>query len=513
MRKMNVQTAVVEELARKNELEAEAAAAEARCGGAVHMQAWRFSFFASPITYETLSYANDRDYLGYAILVSLGLPDGSHRRYIYESVIVEPSFRENGRPVLGSGLPAHYVHSIRRHSGWVVGHRFTLLGGFFSQQNNLTNVCGHAALRCVLNNLPVRTERIMSYEDINRELEIDHRSRQVGRYATEHEAQGLYPEEILEVIENHGWRCILAGYQDPVGVPQPYWRFTYSIIESGFPVLVFFRARSALHVICVIGHTLNTDVWDGEAELAYSGAPRAQYLSSARWMDHFVIHDDNYGMYFCMPSKALLPTTRGGFFEVTGALGVVPTEIELRPLDAELLASLVLRLTLASINLHGCYWLESLRQEDAALGKWFVLRTLFASRSSYQQHLEEIEDVEGNALTEEEIHSISDRNLPEQFWVVEITLTDIYTANKRKLGEILFDLSDPLVHGADSSQDSARTYTQKVFSNCLLIRLPGNIVLPDPTPGDPLSGSVIRTAVVGHVPLLRTCGAAPFVEW
>jgi len=399
---------------------------------------------------------------------------------------------------------------VRRYSGWVAGHRFTLLGSFFAQQNNLTNVCGHAALRCVLNNLAERAEQMISCEDINRELSINHSTRKVGRYDREPEVQGLYPSEVFRVIEAHGWRYIPSRYQDPAGRPLPYWRFIYSIIESGFPVLVFFTAGQLQHVICVIGHTLNSDVWDGEARLAYSGAPRAEYLSSASWVDHFVMHDDNYGMYFCMPSKALYPRTKDGeSFQLTGALGIVPTQIEVGPVEAELHASVALRNTLSSSDLRECYWLRVLKQEDAVFGKWLVLRTLFVSKGRYQQHLQEMEDVEGNVLKASDIRVLMDRNLPEHFWMTEITLTDVYTANKRKLGEVLFDLSDPQIKG----DDSLDAYTRKVFSKCLAIRLPGNIVIPRAESEDAVSLSVSRTSLTGHVPLLRMRRPAPRLEW
>jgi hypothetical protein len=507
-RKMGAQTMVVEKLDRAKELEIEAAAVETRCQGPVKFQAWRFSFFTVPVTCETLPYADDADYLGYAILLCLRLPNGVNQRYVYESVIVEPAFHEDGEAVLGHSLPAHYVHCVRRYCAWVAGHRFTLLGSFFSQQNSLTNVCGHAALRCLLNNLPERAERMISCEDINRELGIDHKSCIVGRYGHETESQGLRLPDLLQVVNAYGWRHIPGIYREPAGKPEPYWRFVYSVIESGFPVLVFFTARGSLHVICVIGHTLNTDAWDEEAKLAYSGAPRAQYLSSASWMDHFLIHDDNYGMYFCMPSKALSPTTtEDGPFQIAGAFGIVPAQIELGPVDAELFASAALRLTLTNINLHSCYWVEALRQEANAFGKWLVLRTLLTSRAAYQQHLQEIEDVDGNALKADEIAKIMKRNLPEHFWITEITMTDIYTANKHKVGEVLFDPSDPL-----TDQDS-QTYTRKMFSKCLAIRLPGNIVIPDVQVEQPISMTVTPTDLTGHVPLLRMRREIPCLEW
>ncbi|MDI6448755.1 hypothetical protein [Anaerobaca lacustris] len=509
MRKMKAQTMVVEKLDRARELDAEAAAAEVRCQASVGFQAYRLGFFSSPVTWETLPYADDTDYLGYAVVLSIGLPDGTSRKYIYEAVIVEPSFQQEDRKTFGTSLPAHYVHCVRRYSAWVAGHRFTLWGSFFAQQNGLTNVCAHVALRSVLNNLPERAERMISCEEINHDLNIDHATRKIGRYGGEAESSGLHPSEICKVIEKHGWKFILSNYEDPVGQPQPYWKFVYSIIESGYPVLVYFTAGQAQHVICVVGHTLNTDVWDAEARLAYSGAPRAEYLSSASWIDHFVIHDDNYGMYLCMPSKALYPTAGGRRpFQVTGAVGIVPTEMELGPLLAEPLASWALRCTTRTDFLQDCYWLHVLRHEDDAFGKWLVLRTLCVGKGCYQQHLQDIEDVQGNALKGNEI-SVITGSLPEHFWMTEVTLTDVYTANKRKLGEVLFSLSDPAIRTEDSNEE----YTSKVFSKCLAIRLPGNVVIPQVESNDQVSLRVWPTDLTGHVPLLRMRSPIPRFEW
>jgi len=475
MRKMNVRSVAVEDLARKGELEAEAAAVEARCQGPVEFLAWRFSFFAVPITQDTLAYAGDADCLGYAILVSLKLPQGSFCRYIYESVIVEPSFHGDGHPHVGIGLPSHYVHCLRRYSTWVAGRRFTVLGSFFCQQNGVTHVCAHAAIRWVLNNLPERTDQILSYEDINRDLGIDHVTRKVGQCGDDAQPVGLPLDDLLKVVRLRNYRYVRAEYESPRGTPQPYWRFVYSIIESGYPVLVFFQTEHARHVICVIGHTFNSDIWDGEARLAYSRASRAEYISTASWADHFIIHDDNYGMYFCMPSKALLPPgDEHQPFQVTGAMGIVPDNVDLGPLEAESLASMVLRLTLTVDTLHDCYWLKALREEENAVGKWVVLRTFLASKAIYQQHLRSIEDLDGEAMKEDELTSILQSYTPDHFWMIEITLADVYTANKRKLGEILFRLSDPRI----LREDSLEIFTKKLFSACIAIRLPGNIITP-----------------------------------
>jgi hypothetical protein len=514
MRKMGVQTVAVEELSGETgELAIEAAAISKRCGGCVDLKAWRLSFFASPVHPQLLPYVSNDDYLGYAVFIAVELPNKEVTPYVYESVIATPS------PHIGSvggrrlALPTHYVHCVRRYPAWVGERRFTLFGSFFSQQNNLTHVCAQASLRWLLNNLPERADSIVSYEDINHVIGIDHTTRRVGQY-NDSEPIGLPIGDLEKVIEDSGYRCIRADYENPSDSPtEPYWRFMYSIVESGFPVLLGFTARGARHVICAIGHTLNTDIWDAEARPAYAGAPDALYLPTVEWVDHFVVHDDNYGMYFCMPTKALaLPAISGGGFKVTDALGVVPREIEVGPLDAELYASTVLRRLLDADVLARSYWVDALRQDQAAPLKWVVLRTLFTSRTNYEEHLQNMEDGGGNRLTQDDLDIIVTARLPQYFWVTEVTLTDIYTANKHKLGEVIFQSADMGISAKEQEGQDLQEYTRMVWRGCKAIRLPGHILIPEVT-DESIAVKMHHTCLEGHVPLLRSCRMNHPWEW
>jgi hypothetical protein len=85
--------------------------------------------------------------------------------------------------------------------------------------------------------------------------------------------------------------------------------------------------------------------------------------------------------------------------------------------------------------------------------------------------------------------------------MTEFSLTDIYTANKHKLGEILFQTSKVINEDID-----------EIFSKCLMIRMPGNIIIPTATKGS-ISVTPHKTSLIGHVPLLRTCRTIPKFEW
>jgi len=371
--------------------------------------------------------------------------------------------------------------------------QFVVSGSFFSQQNGITNVCAHAALRWLLNNLPERAESIITYEDINEMLGIDHITKKADN--------GLSIENLIDVITKHDYSHLLAKFEE--SSPTPYWKFTYSIIESGYPVLIIFETTKSRHVICAIGHTFNSDIWDAEAKLVYSGAPDAKYISSASWADHFVIHDDNYGMYFCLPTKALLADSdRGTAFKVIGALGIVPTDIELAPLEVELYASVILGMFLEACS-NDLYWIRALKAEKGMPNKWVIFRTFLASKTDYEKHLENIEDNDSSFLKEGERRILLSK-LPSHFWVIEFSLTDLYTSNKHKLGEILYNTKTP------AAIIQPETETGRAFSGCLAARLPGTIIIPEE--GE-ISIMVYDTKLSGHVDLMRTCNKSPCIEW
>ena len=63
--------------------------------------------------------------------------------------------------------------------------------------------------------------------------------------------------------------------------------FAYKYIESRCPVLlVFFTDNRGRHVVPILGHTLNSDMWRPEAKTAYSPISRLdQYKPASSWVN------------------------------------------------------------------------------------------------------------------------------------------------------------------------------------------------------------------------------------
>src|SRR5437899_2939500 len=161
MRKMGVQSFTREDLAPNQEIQEEQQSAQVRTnGGAIGLSATRFTFFRHLPAQMDWRDLTGKECLGYAVLLTLTLPDNSKRCYILESVVRVPSIwlpAANGA-IEPRDVTNYYVHSCKQFET-VVGtsaqhFTFEVTGSFFCQQNDLTHVCAHAALRTGINSSP-----------------------------------------------------------------------------------------------------------------------------------------------------------------------------------------------------------------------------------------------------------------------------------------------------------------------------------------------------------------------
>ena len=187
------------------------------------------------------------------------------------------------------------------------------------------------------------------------------------------------------------------------------------------------------HVVYVCGHTLNTDEWHPQALPAYSGAPRAQYYPMTAWVDHLIVHDDNFGPYYSLSSRSFVvdPNVQAKF-----VIGILPRKVATLPLIGQVLAPAFLALTLPwakGLTLVSGRWLDYI-----ASGTWLlVLRTTLMQRDRYLSHLTSLKAHDGTSLTKNEINAY--KHLPDYFWCTEFTLPNLFTGNRAKLGEVFVD--------------------------------------------------------------------------
>jgi hypothetical protein len=380
----------------------------------------------------------------------------------------------------------NFIHCARNYEVNTTVGRLPVRGVLYAKQNNLTFVCAHAALRSIL--ACVLPEGDISYARMNALAGVDHTTRQVGPVGDK--TYGLNPadlEKILNGLGVHFDRLIHEpALKDPstgkpLILPTEYQRELYGFIESGCPALMGFELEPkpggtgdpARHAIPVFGHTFNEDAWIPNAQRAYFGGGQS-YFPSENWLSNFVIHDDNFGPYFCLPRHFVKKDS----FRILYGLKPVPTSS--RSTEAEAIGFNFCRAIVRAYPKRHQEWYD--RFAIFAGGEWLVLRTLLLKREDYLAELGKLRDRSGAEL-EGDLRARLRDVLPSHFWMVEASAPELFGTTRRKFGEILVAADKP----------------PAPLSGSLLLaaRLPG-LVLVNPGTG---SLEVRPTILLGHTPL------------
>jgi len=455
---------------------------EKRFQATLSTRVWRLSFFAKAFTTKRgLASVREDDFLGYAIVKQDSVPPSRSCTRIFESVVL-PSRQANNFVRGSQSWPCRVGDATLRLRGYV-----------YAQQNGWTNVCAHVACRTAAARFHGAGD--MAYREMNDlpQLGIDHLSRTVD--------DGLTSAQMVAILEAAGARCVVADYTAPVpGVtPPPFQKYVYGSIESGYPAILCFATSSGdYHAIPVFGHTFNEDMWVPNAELSYFRVGSGTvYLPSEQWLSTYLVHDDNWGSNYCIPrhflyTKRLCDQWPGGPREcvsqsdcVACVISTLPAHVQVNPIEAEVIGADYLFRMLP--QLAGLIDVWGRRLEEYARKNLLILRPILLRGSGYVDHLGNIDDWEGHRARKPLLASLK-RHLQGDFWMVELSVPELFSANRRKLGEVLL-VSDtaPGVH--------------RDFRNYVLARVPGHFAFH--TGGDLVNPqfSFVPSGIAGHVPL------------
>lgn len=431
-------------------------------------EAFRISFFREHLDgLASVASVDPGSLIGQATLInyrSPSSPDFSHS-YLYEAIFCAPHLIVDSEKQTPVDLLNNYYHSQRDFEVTVAARTFIIRGVYYCQQNAVTSVCAHACLRMTLNTASSRP--LVTNRWINTLL---------GKSPP---LDGLQLQEVQTVLAARGLRQSTYRFHG-ANNRIDYIPTLYSIIESGFPALLVFSTSShgTDHVISAFGHTLNSDEWHPQAQNAYAGPSSAPYYSSSNWSDHFLIHDDNFGPYFCFARDSLSTQMA---MQPKWVIGLFPTEIIVAPLVAEGIASALWKSLLPQLQSDPrSPWLDYILSKPYT----YVMRTLLLSKDEYLRHLRESKSHDGSAMTEGETNWFLD--LPDQFWMTEITLPSLYTGNKSKLAEILISSTE-------------RVDVNRPFGLFLGMRLPATVVRM----GQSGTAEAAGSSLIGHSPLYR----------
>lgn len=498
MRKMNVETAIVEDIdSNYPEIKEECAALNLRHPGDIsELKAFRITFVSEKLnTIEEIVGLDNDKFLASVIIINFQV-NGTWTSYIFRAIVTIPKIKSENKD---KSLLNNYIHVFKAFPCEIKisdssTHTFNIVGNYFTQQNNATSVCGHASLCMALNNL-TDFGSVITTEDINKALGVDHSTFKFGS------GTGLSIENIRNSLTHFGMKYSETDFR--YNNVFEYDEKIYRYVESGLPVLLIFTTKNQLHVITVVGHTLNTDLWRPEAENVYTETPflpqdEIRYRPAAAWVDHFIIHDDNFGMYRSLPVASLKRITMPKYdptFRAVYAVMVIPPDVHTPAFEAELASVKITKDMLNQIKKFSPgtmnYWLvQMLKHEDVGLIS--TVRTMLVKKDDYAASLEK-QDFKGNCFMPNEKIALLE-NLPDRFWLSEITLPDLYTANKTKIIDFFYPSNLPVFSNLND-----------VFDRWIQIRFPEALLRK--------SGEVIDMTVSSHYPLFRLSSNMQTQEW
>jgi hypothetical protein len=416
-----------------------------------------------PSKVEMVMTAENADFLGYAVIVSILIQGRIAKNYIFEAVIRDfsPAEAATANGVLPEKFPSHYLHvkKVFMCRTLRVDREYTILGTFFCQQNSITNVCAHACALMMLNNCKELTTPI-TFEDINNIIGLDHEGTALivdGCYANNDQArlEGVDNNVLVDHVFPH------FGFEAQKFNGSAFRDFLYGYVESGYPALLTFSTTKSPHVVAIVGHTWNPHSWFPSAFPEYTAkmGPKG-HLSSLMWINDFVVHDDNFGMQLTLPAhcfgrdfQADMPQgteATPAAFRPLEAIGIFPSSksVRLQARAAESHALVMLRYAFRMFGNSALpvdnYYVGRLRDVAFAIFPTIVLRTSLVNRSAYLASLRKADNC-GDHYDTASLDAIALKlKNYEHFWLVEATEPDLYVGNLSKVVDIIMDASfDP----------------------------------------------------------------------
>jgi hypothetical protein len=415
-RKMSVKKVVVEDVLGRSDVAFEIAQLQAVLDTEGEVTAVSISFLGSRKKSEP-SFA----LIGQVVVITFPSADGP-KSYVFEAILRVPGLSSDRKvPLLNN-----YVLDRVTFDLTVEGVSYHLSGAYFCQPNGVTTTDIDAAIRST----------VRSIEGSGAQPKSGSAQPRTGTGTAESVVEGLRRAHYTS-------RTYFAERSDLAH--DRMWTVISSHMESGNPVLlVLTQLGKPDRVLPVIGYTLNTDEWHpGGVTTAPS---TSNWFSSSQWVDHLIIQDPLLGPYFCLSRAwltAALANSDEGAMKPSLLIATVPGDnVTVSPLLAEELAGEYLKA-----------WLPNLVEEGTGKGRWWeylvksrefiVLRTTLISRADYRAHLEKLDKMARRkslaASTHEEKTLIDDfiDSLPNDVWMCEISLPQLYVGNRTKLGEVL----------------------------------------------------------------------------
>ena len=412
----------------------------------------RISFWTTPFRDNmTVEALREHDLVGYIIVkrdIGYGFQSGNrflvNDWYVFEGVFEQASKTE------------HYIAPLSSYNVAIGSKVYTINGVLYCQQNSINKCCAHVALRSLLSR--VMPDNDISYTEINKYAKF------VQSKDTPIPGSGLSLANIHNVLSEVGVQY--DEYDLNTKVPgYSYQKCVYDGVESGIGSLLFIcygKDDSSKHVLPVYGHTFNSNTWVPDAEASYFMMGNGVgYMPSDLWTDDFLMHDDNFGCNFTIPRKHIADD------KAFWAIALHKLGDYLSPRIAEAASLAIVSAWAGSLDSTNIWNQQIIRLlptiPDGSIQPRFVFRTVSITREEYLSYIGREKDGKGNTEASVIVTAFTSMSLPNKLMVVELSLPQLFPANKRKIGEFVFDA------GKNSNNDLMAT----IYSAFCFGRMPG----------------------------------------
>ena len=382
------------------------------------------------------------------------------RSYVYEAIMRLPGKRGGSEQLLNNHVPVRGDLEVA-----FGGTTHSIVASYFCQQNGVSSICPHSAVRTLVRTL---TSHKVSVPGLN------------ALWAYDPDARKVTTVQVEEALREFDLRSISYDpLKSPAGLDEG-WDLPALLADSGSASLLVLSDGATDHVIPVLGHTINSDEWHPiGAQLHKQGEDTVS--SSGLWTDHLVMHDDMLGPYYCLSKAGLLPR-RETKLKPRLTIAILPRGVLVSPTQAEDFARQILGLLIAEVEATG-FGVGRWWRHLAELRERRVFRTTLIDRAAY---LATLPDGPQTDLRKGQLAA----TLPERMWMAEVSVPNVFLANRAKLGEILVSME---ILPSDDDPEA-------VLETMLGFRLPSLISWPE-TDGDMTIFNVNRWPERGHRPI------------
>lgn len=307
-RKQGARALVIEDASGVGHVREEITSLDLKLGGGGAAEAILFSFLTEVPKDGDIASVGSEALIGQCTLINYRRRDAGTFRttFVHEAVFATPSLR-SGESLLNNFINCHAEFQVS-----VLRRQFRVVGLYYTQQNDITSACAHACIKMVTRTLHPdqdapstdRINAIVGGDEPEKGLMVDQFKAGLvaltGNQVKVIDCEGLTPAEYVSVLTSAADSGDLALL---VFQTQPDASRGQAVETQGCEGEGAHEGKDEQvthHVVVIYGYTRNSDEWHPQALPEYSGGPDATHRPASAWVDHFIIHDDNFGPYLAL---------------------------------------------------------------------------------------------------------------------------------------------------------------------------------------------------------------------